>query len=251
MQIDRIDPKDVIVTTADLKEDYYIIGPIYFQINNAGKSFINYRAKYTEMVNKMRSTGQSSFDQTSNLEMFNLFFGDMRETGVGHASFDEAFFIAVEELKVRAALLGADAIIGMRQDLDLDTNGWQHFYLQVYGTAVQTVRRDRELFEQKEREKQIEEENSKQNEKEKAERLASMPNSFSASNKRAFIAYCKDASSVNQIKNLWQSFDKRTLPGYVVNNVDEILNSAIERIKTYGRYSVDISELVKQIERSI
>ena len=33
-------------------------------------------------------------------------------------------------------MLGADAIIGMRQDIDLDTNQFQAFYLQMYGTAV-------------------------------------------------------------------------------------------------------------------
>jgi uncharacterized protein YbjQ (UPF0145 family) len=33
-------------------------------------------------------------------------------------------------------MLGADAVIGMRQDIDLDTNGFQFFYLQMYGTAV-------------------------------------------------------------------------------------------------------------------
>ncbi len=44
--------------------------------------------------------------------------------------------MAVEELKKRALLLGADAIIGMRQDIDLDTSAFQYFYLQMYGTAV-------------------------------------------------------------------------------------------------------------------
>lgn len=58
------------------------------------------------------------------------------EWSVGQSDFEKAFFVAVEELKVRAALLGADAIIGMRQDIDLDTNGFQFFYLQMYGTAV-------------------------------------------------------------------------------------------------------------------
>ena len=44
----------------------------------------------------------------------------------------------IEELKIRAASLKADAIVGMRQDINLDTNGFQHFYMQVYGTAVRT-----------------------------------------------------------------------------------------------------------------
>ena len=54
----------------------------------------------------------------------------------GQNDFDKAFFIAVQELKVRASILKADAIISMRQDLDLDTNGFQYFYMQMYGTAV-------------------------------------------------------------------------------------------------------------------
>ena len=40
------------------------------------------------------------------------------------------------KLKEKAMLMGADAVIGMRQDLDLDSNGFQYFYLQMYGTAV-------------------------------------------------------------------------------------------------------------------
>ena len=33
-------------------------------------------------------------------------------------------------------MLNADAIIGLKQDIDLDTTGFQYFYLQMYGTAV-------------------------------------------------------------------------------------------------------------------
>ncbi len=58
------------------------------------------------------------------------------EWSVGQTDFDKAFFIAVEELSIRAKALGADAIIYMRQDIDMDTNSFQYFYLQMYGTAV-------------------------------------------------------------------------------------------------------------------
>lgn len=51
----------------------------------------------------------------------------------------KSFFVAAEELKERAAMMGADAIIGMRQDIDLDTNGFQYFYLQMYGSAVKFI----------------------------------------------------------------------------------------------------------------
>lgn len=39
-------------------------------------------------------------------------------------------------MKKRAKRVGADAIICMRQDIDMDTNGFAYFYLQMYGTAV-------------------------------------------------------------------------------------------------------------------
>jgi uncharacterized protein YbjQ (UPF0145 family) len=58
------------------------------------------------------------------------------EFSAGQNDFDKAFFISVQELKARASILKADAIISMRQDLDLDTNGFQYFYMQMYGTAV-------------------------------------------------------------------------------------------------------------------
>ncbi len=58
---------------------------------------------------------------------------------VGQNEFEKAFFIATEELKKRAKMLGADAIICMRQDIDLDTNNLQFFYLQMYGTAVKYI----------------------------------------------------------------------------------------------------------------
>jgi uncharacterized protein YbjQ (UPF0145 family) len=58
------------------------------------------------------------------------------EFSAGQNDFDKAFYIAVQELKSRASILNADAIISMRQDIDMDTNGFQYFYLQMYGTAV-------------------------------------------------------------------------------------------------------------------
>lgn len=58
------------------------------------------------------------------------------EWSVGQSDFEQAFFVATEELKKRAQMVGADAIVAMRQDIDLDTNGFAYFYLQMYGTAV-------------------------------------------------------------------------------------------------------------------
>jgi uncharacterized protein YbjQ (UPF0145 family) len=62
-----------------------------------------------------------------------------KEFSAGQNDFDKAFYIAVQELKSRAEILNADAIVSMRQDIDLDTNGFQYFYLQMYGTVVNLI----------------------------------------------------------------------------------------------------------------
>ena len=63
------------------------------------------------------------------------------EWSVGQNDFEAAFYIAVQELKKRAAIADADALICMRQDIDIDTNGFAFFYLQMYGTAVRFINR--------------------------------------------------------------------------------------------------------------
>lgn len=124
--------KNIIVTTGDLKQDYDIIGPIYFQVSNKGifsSTLGKLVKKYSKEISNMKKDGTISGEKAD----WGFLYG---EWSVGQSDFEKAFFVAVEELKVRAALLGADAIIGMRQDIDLDTNGFQFFYLQMYGTAV-------------------------------------------------------------------------------------------------------------------
>lgn len=124
--------KNIIVTTGDLKQDYEIIGPVYFQVSNKGifsSALGKLVKKYNEEILKMKKKGTISGEKVD----WGFLYG---EWSVGQSDFEKAFFVAVEELKVRATMLGADAIIGMRQDIDLDTNGFQFFYLQMYGTAV-------------------------------------------------------------------------------------------------------------------
>jgi uncharacterized protein YbjQ (UPF0145 family) len=123
---------EIIVTTADLKQDYDVLGPVYFQVSNNGL-FSSPIAKlvdeYKEEIEIMKSTGSFSAEKMD----WGFLYG---EWSVGQNNFDKAFYIAVQELKKRAAFLGADAIVGMRQDIDLDTTDFQFFYLQMYGTAV-------------------------------------------------------------------------------------------------------------------
>lgn len=123
---------NMIVTTGDLKEDYEVIGPVYFQVSNKGvfSSALSKLAKeYSAEIKKMKDEGKMSEERAD----WGFLYG---EWSVGQSDFEKAFFVATEELKKRAKLVGADAIIGMRQDIDLDTNGFAFFYLQMYGTAV-------------------------------------------------------------------------------------------------------------------
>lgn len=124
--------KNVLVTTGDLKDDYEVIGPLYFQVSNKGifsSALSKLVKKYSEEIARSKKEGSISQDTPD----WGFLYG---EWSVGQSDFEKAFFVAVEELKVRADMVGADAIIGMRQDIDLDTTGFQYFYLQMYGTAV-------------------------------------------------------------------------------------------------------------------
>ena len=148
---DLIQIQKIFVTTTDIKREYDIIGPVFYQINDAGsgkmifqkqkeyRSVINALKDQNQLVNQNASITESIGALSGIIELFST--SDISAStkdllGNGHNQFDEAFFISVEELKKRAYYMGADAIIGMKEELNLDTNGFQHFYMQMYGTAV-------------------------------------------------------------------------------------------------------------------
>ena len=123
---------DFPVTTGDLHEDYEIIGPVYFQVSNKGlfsSSLSQLTSIYSAQINAMKNSGTMSREKAD----WGFLYG---EWSAGQNQFESAFYIATQELKKRALLVGGDAIIGMRQDIDLDSNGFSFFYLQMYGTAV-------------------------------------------------------------------------------------------------------------------
>jgi hypothetical protein len=124
--------ENIVVTTGDLKQDYEVIGPIFFQVSNKGilSSQLSLLVKeYAAELDRLKEQGAIEKSKTD----WGFIYGEFT---VGQNDFSKAFFIAVQELKKRAAMLGADAVVAMRQDIDLDTNGFQYFYLQMYGTAV-------------------------------------------------------------------------------------------------------------------
>jgi len=129
--------KDILVTTGDIKQDYDIIGPVYFQISNkpeglSSSTYLEYKAFYEKEIDDLKRSGEFEEASSGNID-WGCVWG---EFCLGETAFEFAFFIAVEELKKRAAMLGADAVVYMRQDIDLDTEVLQYFYLQMYGTAV-------------------------------------------------------------------------------------------------------------------
>lgn len=125
----------VIVTTGDLKEDYEIIGPVFFQVSNKGifsstlSELVN---KYSAEIEEMKNNALMSERRTD----WGFLWG---EYSVGQNDFEKAFFVATQELKKRALMLGGDVVVSMRQDIDLDTSGFQYFYLQMYGTVVKRI----------------------------------------------------------------------------------------------------------------
>jgi ABC-type phosphate transport system auxiliary subunit len=122
----------IIVTTGDLKNDYDVIGPVYFSVSNKGlfgSQLGTLIKKYKVDIEVLKKEALMSPERTD----WGVLWG---EFSAGQNDFDKAFYIAVQELKSRAEILNADAIVSMRQDIDLDTNGFQYFYLQMYGTAV-------------------------------------------------------------------------------------------------------------------
>ena len=128
--------RSIIITTGDLKREYEIVTPVYFQVSNKGvlsSSLSELKNKYISDIAEMKRNGSMSEQRA---DWGGLLLG---EWSVGQNDFDAAFYIATQELKKRAAIAGADAVICMRQDIDIDTNGFAYFYLQMYGTAVRFI----------------------------------------------------------------------------------------------------------------
>ena len=87
--------------------------------------------KYSEELKQLEQNSKSIMDELATGLLF-------YEWSANKDDFEKAFFMATEELKRKAFMLGGDAVIHMKQDIDLDTNGFQYFYLQMCGTTVKS-----------------------------------------------------------------------------------------------------------------
>ena len=124
--------RGVEVTTLDVNRKYTTLIPLFVQVSNKGlftSEFEKLSKKY-ELQFKEEGLPLSGGASTAD---FGALWG---QWSASQNSWKMAFYICLEELRKEAAAIGADAVVGMRMDIDLDTNGIQYFYMQMYGTAV-------------------------------------------------------------------------------------------------------------------
>ena len=125
--------KEIIITTNDLKQEYEIIGPVYYHVSNKG-FFTSKLSKLIDKYKKELKQLKAEQAQGNKNSTWKTTFGEHALTVDNR--FDKAFYVAARELQEIARKMDADAIIGMRQSIELDRVGFQYFYLQLYGTAV-------------------------------------------------------------------------------------------------------------------
>ena len=126
----------IVVTTCDISKPYEILEPVYISVNYFTALFMN----------------KTSFFQLEiEHEEYIKFLSDkgiLPTVGTQDRLLQQcsgkAFYIALKELKIRAGILGADAIIGMRYDVEYERyeSGDQAFYFYMYGTAVKFLEKD-------------------------------------------------------------------------------------------------------------
>jgi uncharacterized protein YbjQ (UPF0145 family) len=124
--------RQFIVTTGDLREPYEIIGPVFYQISSRTTTAIELAALVKRHVAAHELQRARSLMSQPKIDWAHA----MGESIATQSALDQASFVAVQELKQRAATLGGDAIIGLRQDFALDSMSSQLFFLQMFGTAV-------------------------------------------------------------------------------------------------------------------
>lgn len=117
-----MDKKEIIATTGDLKQSYEIIGPIFLQIANRGI-----------LKNHLDKLALEHKDFLADLTAKGILSDKHIDTTGQHM--EQAFYIALEELKSKAEKMGGEALIYLRYDTDILQSS-SDFYLQLYGTVV-------------------------------------------------------------------------------------------------------------------
>jgi uncharacterized protein YbjQ (UPF0145 family) len=117
---------DVLVSGGDLGTPYDIVGTISFWYTSTHGVVSD---SLTSLIQAFRETHADRLRRRQGGSHAALAF----EAG---AAFDRMFLLTVDELRVRAAALGADAVIGMRHDVDATASDRDCLYVEVSGVAV-------------------------------------------------------------------------------------------------------------------
>jgi hypothetical protein len=118
--------RDVLVTTGDLAGGAYdVLRPVYFSVSNRN-----------QMLNQVAAKFGIPMEGTLVRDLALLIFLDY--SNVNWMAFPVAFEVCVEGLRRTCLAVGGDAVVSMRQDVDIaeGTTGIPFFYMQMYGTAV-------------------------------------------------------------------------------------------------------------------
>jgi hypothetical protein len=146
----RVRPDKMPVTSGDLKVKYKILGTVFFSIGTRGgmgAEFNRLKDVYLHQLSVSKHKGQLSSSSSGVGQTIGGIgldgAGDiglaMQYAGASFRSNDMevAFHILVGELQMRASYLGANAIVGFRQNIELDSNANViNFFANAYGTAV-------------------------------------------------------------------------------------------------------------------
>jgi uncharacterized protein YbjQ (UPF0145 family) len=121
----RVYPAQVVVSTTLLSEPFTTVGPVYAVTTNM-KGTLDAAAK---------KLGIDIQAVSSEELLSSAVFGD---SVANFQAFPVAFTVCVEQLKRQAANMGADAVIGIQMNFDIDRShsGLSAFTMQLFGTAV-------------------------------------------------------------------------------------------------------------------
>jgi hypothetical protein len=104
---------------------YDVIRPVYFSVSNRN-----------QMLDQMAAKFGIPMESTAVRDAALAIFLDY--ANVNWMAFPVAFEVCVEGLRRACLAVGGDAVVSMRQDVDVaeGTSGIPFFYLQMYGTAL-------------------------------------------------------------------------------------------------------------------
>jgi len=121
----KLYPSQVIVSTTTLAEPFETVAPVYAITTNQ-KGVLDQSA---------RRLGLDIRAITDSELLSSLFLGD---SVANYQAFPIAFAVCVEQLKIQAAALACNAVIGVQMNFDLDRSGigFSIFTMQLFGTAV-------------------------------------------------------------------------------------------------------------------